>query len=125
MLPEPLQTRVGCLFLLHAPQMPDSNDAGMTCAGGMRTPIPSWAGTPPLPASLLVTSYLIENLVSVLSERNVLLNTRGGFKTFILGAVRVFEFRKKAGAPNFIRFPLFPGEFSQKKSDTILAIVIK
>ena len=25
------------------------------------------------------------------------------------GAVRVFEFRKKAGAPNFIRFPLFPG----------------
>merc|ERR1719430_357063 len=26
-----------------------------------------------------------------------------------LGAVRVFEFRKKAGAPNFIRFPLFPG----------------
>ena len=69
-----------------------------------------------MPASLLVTIYLIENLVSVLSERNlsernVLLNTRGGFKTFILGAVRVFEFRKKAGAPNFIRFPLFPGEF--------------
>ena len=26
-----------------------------------------------------------------------------------LGAVRVFEFRKKTGAPNFIRFPLFPG----------------
>ena len=31
-----------------------------------------------------------------------------GFEMF-LGAVRVFEFRKKAGAPNFIRFPLFPG----------------
>ena len=31
-------------------------------------------------------------------------------KTF-LGAVRVFEFRKKAGAPNFIRFPLFPGGY--------------
>ena len=26
-----------------------------------------------------------------------------------LGAVRVFEMRKKVGAPNFIRFPLFPG----------------
>ena len=26
-----------------------------------------------------------------------------------LGAVRVFEFRKKNGPPNFIRFPLFPG----------------
>jgi len=26
-----------------------------------------------------------------------------------LGAVRVFELRKKKGAPNFIRFPLFPG----------------
>jgi alkylated DNA repair dioxygenase AlkB len=26
-----------------------------------------------------------------------------------LGAVRVFEFRKKTGPPNFIRFPLFPG----------------
>ena len=26
-----------------------------------------------------------------------------------LGAVRVFELRKKHGAPNFIRFPLFPG----------------
>jgi len=26
-----------------------------------------------------------------------------------LGAVRVFELRKKQGAPNFIRFPLFPG----------------
>ena len=26
-----------------------------------------------------------------------------------LGAVRVFEFRKKSGPPNFIRFPLFPG----------------
>ena len=30
-------------------------------------------------------------------------------KCTFLGAVRVFEFRKKAGAPNFIRFPLFPG----------------
>ena len=30
-------------------------------------------------------------------------------KCTLLGAVRVFEFRKKAGAPNFIRFPLFPG----------------
>jgi hypothetical protein len=28
------------------------------------------------------------------------------------GAVRVFELRKKAGAPNFIRFPLFPGDSS-------------
>ena len=26
-----------------------------------------------------------------------------------LGAARVFEFRKKNGPPNFIRFPLFPG----------------
>merc|ERR1712156_1030151 len=26
-----------------------------------------------------------------------------------LGAVRVFEFRRKNGPPNFIRFPLFPG----------------
>ncbi len=26
-----------------------------------------------------------------------------------LGAIRVFEFRKKCGPPNFIRFPLFPG----------------
>ena len=26
-----------------------------------------------------------------------------------LGAVRVFELRKKKGAPNFLRFPLFPG----------------
>lgn len=26
-----------------------------------------------------------------------------------LGGVRVFELRKKTGAPNFIRFPLFPG----------------
>jgi alpha-ketoglutarate-dependent dioxygenase alkB family protein 3 len=26
-----------------------------------------------------------------------------------LGAVRAFEFRKKHGPPNFIRFPLFPG----------------
>ena len=26
-----------------------------------------------------------------------------------LGAVRVFELRKKHGAPNFIRFPLLPG----------------
>ncbi|CAB4053989.1 PRPF39 [Lepeophtheirus salmonis] len=26
-----------------------------------------------------------------------------------LGVVRVFEFRKKSGPPNFIRFPLFPG----------------
>ena len=31
------------------------------------------------------------------------------------GAVRVFEFRKKAGAPNFIRFPLFPGDFNHSR----------
>ena len=26
-----------------------------------------------------------------------------------LGAVRLIEFRRKNGPPNFIRFPLFPG----------------
>ena len=30
-----------------------------------------------------------------------------------LGAVRVFEFRRKSGPPNFIRFPLFPGSLAQ------------
>ena len=43
--------------VIFASRKLDCIDAGMTCADGMRTPIPSWAGTPLSPASPLVTSF--------------------------------------------------------------------
>ena len=35
-----------------------------------------------------------------------------------LGAVRVFEFRRKTGPANFIRFPLFPGSLLLMEGST-------
>ena len=49
-------------------------------------------------------TYLKENLINPLY-----LPRNPPVASISLGAVRVFEFRKKHGPPNFIRFPLFPG----------------
>ena len=43
------------------------------------------------------------------SDANPQLGRNPPVASVSLGAVRVFELRKKKGAPNFLRFPLFPG----------------
>ena len=43
------------------------------------------------------------------SDSNPQLGRNPPVASVSLGAVRVFELRKKKGAPNFLRFPLFPG----------------